>query len=390
MGKFREVTPENRIFVPKQQVAWTTVQPGDARVSLPRRPPTHRIAAVPRSRDGTSHHLTLTAMLRETRSLWSAALLLAILTSHGCAPGDRPDILALATGGTGGVYYVLGGSIAELWSRELPAHDFVAEVTGGSVENLSLLLGGDVQVAFSMGTSAHEVFYAIGSFSEREPAQVLALTALYPNVLHLVTVEGTGVESLSDLVGRRISVGAPGSGTEVAARTLLEGNGIGYDDFQPQRLNFNETASALRDGNIDAGFLSAGPPTSAIVDLATARPVRLVPIAMAEVENTAVLDPTVIRDFFLPGTYPGQEVEVETLSTPNLLVVRANMSEELVYDLIQTLSAVQTELAGVHPAARYISPEYTLSVSPIPLHPGAVRFFMEAGYEVPDRLILSP
>ena len=179
-------------------------------------------------------------------------------------------------------------------------------------------------------------------------------------------------------------------GTEVAARTLLEGNGISYDDFRPQRLNFNETASALRDGNIDAGFLSAGPPTSAIMDLATARRMQLVPIGAAEVENTSVLDPTVIRDFFLPGTYPGQEFEVETLSTPNLLVVRADMSEELVYDLIEALYAVRTELAGVHPAARHISAEYTLEVSPIPLHPGAVRYFLEAGYEVPDRLILSP
>jgi hypothetical protein len=323
-------------------------------------------------------------------SLVPSILLLAVLTAPGCAPGDRPDILALATAGTGGVYYVLGGSIADLWSRELAEHDFVAEVTGGSVENLSLLLRGDVQVAFSMGTSAYEVFYATGSFSEREPAQVLALTALYPNVLHLVTVEGTGVESLADLVGRRISVGAPGSGTEVAARTLLEGNGISYDDFRPQRLNFNETASALRDGNIDAGFLSAGPPTSAIMDLATARPVRLVPIGAAEVANNAVLDPTVGPDVFPPGTYPGLDTEVETLSTPNLLVVRADMSEELVYDLTRALFAVQPELANVHPAARHLSAEYTLAVSPIPLHPGAVRYFVEAGYEVPDRLISSP
>ena len=319
-----------------------------------------------------------------------AILLFPALTSPGCAPGDRPDILALATAGTGGVYYVLGGSIAELWSRELPEHDFVAEVTGGSVENLSLLLGGDVHVAFSMGTSAHQLYNAAGSFSGREPAQVLALTALYPNVLHLVTLEGTGVESLADLVGRRVSVGAPGSGTEVAARTLLEGNGIDYDDFQPQRLNFNETGTALRDGNIDAGFLSAGPPTSAIMDLATARPMRLVPIRATEVENTSLLDPTVSSDLFLAGTYPGQEFEVETLSTPNVLVVRADMAEELVYDLIRTLFEVQTELANVHPAARHISAEYTLGASPIPLHPGAVRYFLEAGYEVPDHLISSP
>ena len=285
---------------------------------------------------------------------------------------------------------MLGGSIAELWSRELPEYDLVAEVTGGSVENISLLLGGEVDVAFSMGTNAYQVFNGTGSFSGREPAQVLAITVLYPNVLHLVTVEGTGVESLSDLVGRPVSVGAPGSGTEVAARTLLEGNGIDYDDFRPQRLNFNETASALRDGNIDAGFLSVGPPTSAIMDLAIARSVRLVPIGAVELENTAVLDPTVTRDFFLPGMYPGLEAEVETLSTPNVLVVRADMSEELVYDLTRVLYAAQPELAGVHPAARHISAEYTLEVSPIPLHPGSVRYFQEAGYEVPERLIVSP
>ena len=316
-----------------------------------------------------------------------SVLLLALLTSSSCAAGDRPDMLALATAGTGGVYYLLGGSMAELLSRELPEYDFVAEVTGGSVENLNLILAGDVQIAFSMGTNAHEVFYGTGSFSERRPGQVLALIALYPNILHLVTLEGTGVETLGDLLGRRVSIGAPGSGTEVAARALLEGNGIGYDDFQPQRLNFNETASALRDGNIDAGFLSAGPPASAIMDLGTARPVQLVPFGATEVDNTSVLDPTVSRDFFLPGTYPGQEIEVETLSTPNVLVVRADMSEELVYDLIRALLGVRTELGAVHPAARRMSEEYTLDTSPIPLHPGAVRYFEEAGYEVPDRLI---
>ncbi len=308
----------------------------------------------------------------------------------GCAPADRPDILAMATGGTGGVYYLLGGSLAELWSRDLPDHDVVAEVTGGSVENLSLLLGDQVQVALSMGTNAHQAFYATGSFSQRKSERVLGLAALYPNLLHLVTLEGTGVRSLDDLTGQRVSVGAPGSGTEVAARTVLETNGIGYDDFQPQRLNFNETANALRDGNVEAGFWSVGPPTSSLMDLATARPIRLVPIRAEQVERAAAVDPTIRRDVFPVETYPGQEEAVETLSTPNLLVVRADMSEELAYGLMRVLLEGKEELAGVHPAARGISAEYTLDVSPIPLHPGAVRYLQEAGYEVPARLIVAP
>ena len=317
------------------------------------------------------------------------AVLVSVVGLVRCTAGDRPEILALATAGTGGVYYLLGGSIAEIWSRDLPDHVVVAEVTGGSVENMSLLLAGQVEVAFSMGTNAIEAHAARGSFEGGEPGQVLALVALYPNILHLATLEGTGVRTLYDLAGRRVSVGAPGSGTEVAARTLLEANGIGYDDFELQRLNFNETANAIRDGNVDAGFWSAGPPTSSLMDLATGRAVRLIPLGAEEVERTAAIDPTVRPDVVPAGAYRGQDQQVQTLSTPNVLVVPADMPEELAYLLIQELLEARDELEGVHPVARQISAEYTLAVSPIPLHPGSVRYLQEHGFEVPERLIVS-
>jgi len=326
---------------------------------------------------------------RGTLRLLRTALLCALSVS-ACAPGDRPDFLALATAGTGGVYYLIGGSIAEIWSRDLPEHIAVAEVTGGSVENLSLLMSDQVAVAFSMGTNALGAYTASNSFVGGEPGQVLALVALYPNVLQLASLEGSGVESLSDLIGRRVSVGAPGSGTEVGARTLLEANGIDYDDLQPQRLNFNETANGIRDGTVDAGFWSAGPPTSSIMDLATAREIHMISISDDEVARTAALDPTVRRDVVPAGAYRGQDEAVPTLSTPNLLVVRADMPEELAYSLIRVLLEARAELAQVHPVAGRISAEYTLEVSPIPLHPGAVRYLKEQGYEVPDRLIPVP
>lgn len=316
--------------------------------------------------------------------------LLGAVISGGCSAGDRPEFLALATAGTGGVYYLLGGSIAELWSRELPDRIAVAEVTGGSVENLSLLTSGQVQVAFSMGTNALEAYDAEGDFEGRAPAEVLGLLALYPNVLQLATLEGSGVATLSDLVGRRVSVGAPGSGTEVAARTLLEANGIEYDDFDPQRLNFNETANALRDGTVDAGFWSAGPPTSSIMDLATVREIQLLDLDEAEVDRTAAVDPTVSRDIVPSGAYRGVGEDVETLSTPNLLVVRADMPEELAYALVRTILEAGGELAAAHPVGSQISAEYTLAVSPIPLHPGATRYFQDSGHDVPDRLLVAP
>jgi TRAP transporter TAXI family solute receptor len=241
-----------------------------------------------------------------------------------------------------------------------------------------------------MGTNALGAYSGSNSFEGSEPGQVLALVALYPNVLQLASLEGRDVESLSDLAGRRVSVGAPGSGTEVGARTLLEANGIDYDDFDPQRLNFNETANGIRDGTVDAGFWSAGPPTSSIMDLATAREVYLISISDDEVARTAEVDPTVRRDVIPAGSYRGQDEAVQTLSTPNVLVVRSDMSEDLAYSLIQVLLEAHSELSQVHPVAGTISAEYTLEASPIPLHPGAVRYLRDQGYQVPDHLIPAP
>lgn len=319
-----------------------------------------------------------------------AAALFCAAAVSACAPGDRPDFLALATAGTGGVYYLIGGSIAEIWSRELPEHEVVAEVTGGSVENLSLLMSNQVAVAFSMGTNAIGAYTGTRSFEGGEPGRVLTLVALYPNVLHLATLAASDVHSLQDLRGRRVSVGAPGSGTEVGARTLLESNGITYDDIVPQRLNFNETANGIRDGTVDAGFWSAGPPTSSIMDLATARDIRLIPVSDDELARTHESDPTVRRDVIPAGAYRGQSQAVPTLSTPNVLVVRADMPEDLAYDLARTLLEARDELARVHPVAGRISAEYTLEVSPIPLHPGVIRYLRELGLEVPERLVPAP
>jgi TRAP transporter TAXI family solute receptor len=288
---------------------------------------------------------------------------------------------------TGFAFFLLGGALAERWSRELPDHHAVAEVTGGSVENLNLLLRGEVEVAFSMGTTAYQAYHGTGPFADGDTGRVLALAALYPNALHLVVLGDSEVRDLADLRGRRVSVGAPGSGTEVAARTLLEANGITYEDLRAQRLNFNETANALRDGHVEAGFWSVGPPTSSLVDLATARDVRLVPIGRVEAERTAARDPT-IRLFTIPaGTYPGQETAVETVSTPNVLVVRRDFPEELAFALSRSVFEGAEALAGVHPVARSITPDFTLSDAPVRLHPGTVRYLEEAGWRVPDRLL---
>lgn len=322
------------------------------------------------------------------------AAVLVVTSAAGvaaCTLGDRPDTLALATAGTGGVYYVLGGALAERWSAALPNHHVVAEVTGGSVENLNLLLRGEVAVAFAMGTTAHQAHVGSGPFAEGagarvEPGRVRTLAALYPNALHVVTLAGSDIRSVADLRGRRVSVGAPGSGTEVAARTLIEANGLTYNDIRVQRLNFNETANALRDGQIDAGFWSVGPPTSSLMDLATARDILLVPVTPEEGELATARDPTLRPFTIAPGTYPRQNEAVETVATPNVLVVRDDFPDDLACALTRDLLGGREALAGIHPSARHITVEYTLSDTPIPLHPGTVRCLEEDGHTVPERL----
>jgi hypothetical protein len=319
-----------------------------------------------------------------------AALVIAVAAGTGCAAADRPDVLAVATAGTGGVYYVLGGAIAERWSRDLPGHRAVAEVTGGSVENVNLLMRGEVQVAFVMGTIAHQAYHGTGPFADQEAGRVAVLAALYPNVLHVVTPADAQITALGDLLGRRVSVGAPGSGTEVAARTLLETNGITYDDLSVQRLNFNETANALRDGHVDAGFWSVGPPASSIVDLATTREIRLVPITDDERTRALGRDPT-LRPHVIPaGTYPSQAADVHTLSTPNVLLVRADLPDDVACALAASLFEGRDALAGVHPAARTITVAYTLSDAPIPLHAGVAACLERDGHEIPEHLLPPP
>jgi len=315
-----------------------------------------------------------------------AGALLAPAFLGGCGDAPRSATLAVATAGTGGVYYLLGGALAELWTRELPDHIAVAEVTGGSVENLNLLLRREVAVAFSMGTNALQAHDAAPPFAGYGQGEVLALAALYPNVLHLVTLRDSEVGGLEDFRGRRISVGAPGSGTEVGARTLLEANGITYDDIRVQRLNFNETANALRDGQADVGFWSVGVPTGSVMDLATARSVRLLSLTPQEVERARGRDGTLRRYLIAAGTYPGQDEVVETVATPNVLVVRRDLPDELAHALARSLFQGAGRLAEVHPVARSVTPEYTLENAAIPLHPGVVRYLEEEGYTVPAHL----
>ena len=294
--------------------------------------------------------------------------------------------LSIATGGTGGVYYPIGGGFAEMINNHIDGAQATAEVTGASVENMGLIMRGDADLALVLADTAYQAYTGTGDFEGRQIENTRALASVYPNAVQLVTLTESDIHSIADLAGKRVSVGAPGSGTELNARALLEANGVSYSDFTPQRLNFNETADAIRDGDIDAGFWSVGPPTSSILNLAATRDIRLIGLSDEEIANAQEVEAVLAPYELAAGMYDGMDEAVQTIGIPNVLVVNADMDEELAYQLTQLLFENTDELIAVHPAANDTTIEFTMSSTPVPLHPGALRYFEEVGAEIPDRL----
>ena len=292
--------------------------------------------------------------------------------------------LSVATGGTGGTYYPLGGGLAEMIGKHIEGYEAVAEVTGASVENMGLVWRGDSDLALALADTVYQAYTGTGDFEGRQLENIRALASVYPNAVQIVTLADSGIESLSDLEGKVVSVGAPGSGTELNARALLEANGITYDDFDPRRLNFNETADAIRDGDIDAGFWSVGPPTSSIMNLATTRDIRLIGLSDEEVANAreevSVFAPYELR----AGLYEGMEEGVQSIGIPNVLAVSSEMDEELAYQITKMLFERTDELIEVHPAANDTTVKFAVDSTPIAFHPGALRYYEEVGAEVQD------
>ncbi len=294
--------------------------------------------------------------------------------------------LSIATGGTGGVYYPIGGGFAEMINNHIEGAQATAEVTGASVENMGLIMRGDADMALALADTVYQAYTGTGDFEGRQIENTRALASVYPNAVQLVTLAESDIQSIADLAGKRVSVGAPGSGTELNARALLEANGVSYEDFTPQRLNFNETADAIRDGDIDAGFWSVGPPTSSILNLAATRDIRLISLSDEEIANAQEEEAVFAPYELAAGMYDGMDEAVQTIGIPNVLVVNADMDEELAYQLTQLLFENTDELIAVHPAANDTTIEFTMNSTPVPLHPGALRYFEEVGAEIPDRL----
>uniref|UniRef100_A0A832I6X1 TAXI family TRAP transporter solute-binding subunit n=1 Tax=Pseudothermotoga hypogea TaxID=57487 RepID=A0A832I6X1_9THEM len=305
------------------------------------------------------------------RLLVAAIALLVIVT-------QAATFLTIATGGTAGTYYPLGAGMADIWNKNIKGMNAMVQSTGASVANVNLLKNKEVDLIFVQNDVAFYAYNGVEMFKEPFP-QLRGLATLYPETVQIVALADRGINSVYDLKGKRVAVGAAGSGTEVNARQILAAAGITYNDIKVQYLSFGEAANNLKDGNIDAAFITAGHPTAAIVDLAAVRKIVLVPVPDEIIASLQKDYPFYVKIVVPAGTYKGVDVDVVTVAVKAMLAVRAEMPEDLAYQLLKTMYANQKRLIEAHAKGELIIPETGKEGMSIPLHPGAEKFFKEMG-----------
>ncbi len=293
--------------------------------------------------------------------------------------------LSIATGGTGGVYYPLGGGMANILSRTVPGLTATAEVTGGSVANLQLIGTGKPYIALSMTDAALDAYNGEDKFKGKK-VDVRTLMILYPNRMHVVTVEGTKISRMADLKGKRVSTGSPGSATEVMAFRVIEAAGLDKDkDMKRERLGVAESVNAIKDKKIDAFFWVGGLPTAAVTDLAATPGVKIKLIDHASVvpAMNKKYGHLYVQDAIPKETYSGMTADNKQATVMNILVSNANLSDQTAYNIVKTMFDKRAALIAVHREAASINLEnQKAAASPIPWHPGAVKYFAEQGIKL--------
>ncbi|RNL82866.1 TAXI family TRAP transporter solute-binding subunit [Halostreptopolyspora alba] len=331
-------------------------------------------------------------MLKNRSGLAALSLPLSLGLLASCSqPAEQtnPENLSIATGTTAGVFHPIGGAMAEVIDSEVADASATAETTAASAENMRLVGEGTSDIGIAQGDAAYQAVNGQGEFEgEAQDAQVL--TVLYPNVYHAVTLqsihEDLGLDCFSDVEGTRFSVGAPGSGNEIATDLVFDGLGMTFDDVDVQRYAYAETANALREDQLDAGSWVVGESHASLLELEETDPIHLIP--MCEDEQQAVTEE---HDFYTPhtiegGTYSTVEDDVETLALWNVVVVSPDFPEELGYELLDAMYANIDDISQVYePGAEYLVPE-TMANSPVDLHPAAVSYADDNDIDIPDEL----
>ena len=312
---------------------------------------------------------------------FGAIAVAGLATAHA----QQSQQLSIATGGTGGVYYPLGGGFGSILGKTIPGMTATAQVTGGSVANLQLIGSGKADLCFTQVDAAWDAINGTDKFASGK-LPIRALAVMYPNHMHVVTVEGTGINKIEDIKGRRVSTGSPGSATEVYAIRVIEAAGLNPDkDVTRERLGVAESVNAIKDKKIEAFFWVGGLPTAAVTDIASTpnTKVKIIDIAQLTQKMNAKYGPLYAEATIPKATYKGMEQDAKNNTVWNIMAVNASMSDDLAYKLTKTMLEKVADLALVHKEALNIKNEWqTSNRAGIPWHPGALKYFKEKGIKV--------
>ncbi len=316
----------------------------------------------------------------------SIILFLCIALALAGPVAAKTTFISIGTGGTGGIYYPYGGGVAEIWSKYVKGVKAVAEVTGASVENVKLAHKGETVVGEVMGDVAVAGFKGEDKFKGKKH-DILSMAIMYPNLLQVVALKKSGITNIEQVTGRNVSTGSPGSGTNFMAETVFKALGIDLNAYKDSRLSFTESANALRDGTIEVGTWSVGPGTSSILDLATTHDIHIISFTPEQVKKILAFNETYSAVELASGVYRGVDKPVPTIGVWNLMICQASLGTDLVYNLVKALYEHNDYLVKIHPSASYTTPGNAVKYSPIPLHPGTIKYLKEKGIEVPATLI---
>src|SRR5690625_483362 len=297
--------------------------------------------------------------------------------AEGEDKGETPEFISMLTGGTSGTYYPLGGAMAKIITDETGIQTDAVS-SNASADNVIALQEEEAEIAFVQTDVVANAIDGVNAFDGNPVDNVLALGSLYPETIQIVTTDKAGIESVEDLEGKTVSVGAPGSGTYINAEQILEVHGMTMDDIDAQNLDFGESTGGIQDGNIDAAFITAGTPTGAVEGLSATEDVSIVPVEADKADELVEKYPYYAADTVPEGTY-GLEEDVDTVAVLAMLAVTDNISEDAVYDITKAIYENTDQIS--HAKGELITLESALDGIGINLHPGAKKYFDEEGIE---------
>ena len=306
-----------------------------------------------------------------------AAMVVLFTGCNGNSDVEGKKFLNIGTGGTAGTYYPIGGAMAEILNKEIPGMSASAQSTGASVANVNMLGDGTIDLATVQNDIAYYAANGTEMFVDKKVDGLKGIASLYPETCQFVTLKASGIKSLSELKGKRVAVGAVGSGVEANVRQILAAYGISYDDIDAQYLSFAEGASALKDGNVDVAVLTAGYPTASVQDIAAQNPVRLLPVEEEIADALIAQYPFYTKTVIPAGTYVGFNEPVPSVAVMAMLVAGPTVNEELGYKVTKAIFSHLDRLQAAHAVGKQITRDSVKAGMSLPMNEGAEKYFNE-------------